>query len=134
LRGIADEARERRAERRIGYAFFGLAVYLTAQAIVTVVAGVRPDSSPLGIAWLAASVVAMFSLAFAKMRTGRALDHSVLQTEAKVTLIDGVLAAAILVGLVLNAALGWWWADVLGGVVVIVYGVREGVHAIRAAY
>ena len=50
------------------------------------------------------------------------------------TLIDGVLAAAILVGLVLNAALGWWWADVLGGVVVIVYGVREGVHAIRAAY
>src|SRR6266480_2753726 len=81
LRGIADEARERRAERRIGYAFFGLAVYLTAQAIVTVVAGVRPDSSPLGIAWLAASVVAMFSLAFAKMRTGRALDHSVLQTE-----------------------------------------------------
>jgi divalent metal cation (Fe/Co/Zn/Cd) transporter len=60
-----------------------------------------------------------------------ALDQIVLQAEAKVTMVDGTLAAAILVGLVLNAALGWWWADVAGGVVVIVYGVREGLHAIR---
>ncbi len=133
LRGVADEGRERRAERRIGYAFFGLAIYLTGQTIVTLMADVRPHSSPLGIGWLGATVVAMFSLAFAKMRTGRALDHAVLQTEAKVTMIDGVLAATILVGLVLNAAFGWWWADIAGGLVVIVYGVREGVHAIRAS-
>jgi len=73
----------------------------------------------------------MFSLATAKSRTGKALDHIVLQTEAKVTMIDGVLAASILLGLALNAALGWWWADIAGGVVVIVYGLREGSHAIR---
>jgi divalent metal cation (Fe/Co/Zn/Cd) transporter len=131
LKGVADEARERRAERMIGIAFFALAIYLTGQAVVTVAAGVRPDSSLLGIAWLSATVIAMFSLATAKSRTGKALDHIVLQTEAKVTMIDGVLAASILLGLALNAALGWWWADIAGGVVVIVYGLREGSHAIR---
>jgi len=46
-------------------------------------------------------------------------------------MIDGVLAASILLGLALNAALGWWWADIASGVVVIVYGLREGSHAIR---
>jgi divalent metal cation (Fe/Co/Zn/Cd) transporter len=55
----------------------------------------------------------------------------VLQAEAKVTLIDGTLAAAVLAGLVMNAVLGWWWADIAGGVVVIVYGLREGSEAIR---
>ncbi len=134
LKGVADEARERHAERLIGYAFFSLAIYLTGQAVVTVIAGVRPASSPLGIGWLAATVVAMFSLAIAKLRTGRALDHIVLQAEAKVTMVDGVLAAAILVGLILNAALGWWWADIAGGIVVVAYGLREGLHAIRESH
>ncbi len=44
---------------------------------------------------------------------------------------DGTLAAAILVGLVLNATLGWWWADVIGGGVLVVYGIREGVEHLR---
>jgi divalent metal cation (Fe/Co/Zn/Cd) transporter len=134
LKGGTDAAKERLATRRIGYAFFALAVYLTAQAIVTLVADIRPDSSPLGIAWLAATVIAMFSLALAKLRTGRALDHLVLQTEARVTMVDGALATAILIGLVLNAVLGWWWADVAGGFVVVAYGVREGLNAMREAH
>ena len=75
----------------------------------------------------------MFSLAAAKSRTGRQLDHRVLIAESKVTLIDGSLAAAILAGLVLNAAFGWWWADLAGGVVIIGYGIREGVHALGAS-
>ena len=131
LKGVSDERRERHAERMIGYAFFALALFLTVQAVVTIVAAVHPDSSPLGIAWLAATVVAMFTLAAAKLRTGHALNHIVLVAEAKVTMVDGALAATILTGLVLNAAAGWWWADIAGGFVVIVYGIREGIHAIR---
>src|SRR5690349_14302655 len=57
LKGSVDEDRERHAERLIGYAFFALAVYLTGQLIVSLVADVRPDSSPLGITWLAATTV-----------------------------------------------------------------------------
>ena len=73
----------------------------------------------------------MFSLAYGKSVTGRALEHRVLQAEAKVTVVDGALAAATLLGLSLNAALGWWWADVAAGAVIVVYGVREGIHLLR---
>jgi divalent metal cation (Fe/Co/Zn/Cd) transporter len=133
LKGVADPERERRAERLIGGAFFALAVYLAAQSLLTVALDVRPDSSRLGIVLLSATVVAMFSLAYAKLQTGRALEHPVLCAEAKVTMVDGALAAAILVGLLLNALYGWWWADIAGGVVVIVYGLREGLEAIRSS-
>jgi divalent metal cation (Fe/Co/Zn/Cd) transporter len=117
----------------IGLAFLGLALYLVGQTAATLAAGIRPGSSPLGIGWLAATVVAMFSLAAAKGRTGRALGNRTLQTEAKVTMIDGTLAATILVGLVLNAAFGWWWADLAGGFVIIGYGLREGSVALRGS-
>src|SRR5438067_2201619 len=71
LKGTATREREQGAVRLIGFAFLGLALYLVAQTAVTLAAGIRPDSSRLGIGWLAATVVAMFSLAAAKARTGR---------------------------------------------------------------
>jgi divalent metal cation (Fe/Co/Zn/Cd) transporter len=126
LRGDIDPDRERRAERLIGLAFFALAIYLIGQTVVTLALDVRPGSSPLGIVWLAATCVVMFSLAAGKARTGQELGNRVLQAEAKVTVVDGGLAAAVLVGLVLNTTLGWWWADIAAGVVVIAYGLREG--------
>jgi divalent metal cation (Fe/Co/Zn/Cd) transporter len=86
--------------------------------------GFRPHHSPLGITWTAVTAAVMFALAGAKARTGFALDNPVLVTEGKVTLID-VLATAVLVGLVLNAALGWWWADPAAGYVLVCYAVRE---------
>jgi divalent metal cation (Fe/Co/Zn/Cd) transporter len=133
LKGTATPERERRAVRMIGFAFLGLALYLVVQTAVTLAAGIRPESSPLGIGWLAATVVAMLGLAAAKARTGTALENRTLQTEAKVTMIDGALAATIFVGLVLNTAFGWWWADLAGGVVIIGYGLREGARALRPA-
>jgi divalent metal cation (Fe/Co/Zn/Cd) transporter len=67
----------------------------------------------------------MFSLAWGKARTGRELGNKVLQTEGRVTLIDGILATAVLAGLALNASLGWWWADPLAGYVLVYYAARE---------
>ena len=67
----------------------------------------------------------MFALAAGKARTGRALDNPVLQTEARVTVVDGILAIAVLPGLVLNAAFGWWWADPAAGYVLVYYAARE---------
>ena len=125
LRGIG-EGREWRAMRIIGAAFIALAVYIAAQSAYVLVAAAHPHHSPVGIAWLALTAVAMFALAAGKARTGEALGNPVLRTEARVTLIDGCLAVAVLAGLVLNAALGWWWADPLAGLVIVVYGIREG--------
>ena len=91
----------------------------------------HPGHSPLGIAWTALTALAMFALAAGKDRTGRQLDNPVLRTEGRVTLVDGLLATAVLAGLVLNAALGWWWADPLAGYVLLVYGAREGWAALH---
>jgi divalent metal cation (Fe/Co/Zn/Cd) transporter len=67
----------------------------------------------------------MFTLAWGKARTGTALANPVLRTEGRVTLIDGILATAVLGGLVLNATLDWWWADPLAGYVLVFYAARE---------
>jgi divalent metal cation (Fe/Co/Zn/Cd) transporter len=131
LRGDVNLERTRRAERLIGLAFFGLAVYIVVQTGATLILGVRPDSSALGIAWLAATCLVMYGLAWGKRRTGLELGNTVLVAEATVTVIDGSLAAAILVGLVLNATLGWWWADLVAGLVLVAYGLREGAQHLR---
>ena len=133
LQGTAREHDEQRAVRLIGVAFFLLAIYVMMQAVVTIALHVRPDSSPLGIVWLAATSLVMFGLAAGKARTGRDLGNPVLSAEAKVTLVDGVLAAAILLGLVLNATAGWWWADIAAGGILVAYGVREGQQHLRKA-
>jgi len=67
----------------------------------------------------------MFALASGKARTGRALGNPVLRSEGRVTMIDGILAGAVLQGLVLNAGLGWWWADPAAGSVLVYYAARE---------
>jgi hypothetical protein len=67
----------------------------------------------------------MFALAAGKGRTGRALGSPVLGTEGRVTKVDGSLATAVLLGLILNAALGWWWADPAAGYVLALYAARE---------
>jgi divalent metal cation (Fe/Co/Zn/Cd) transporter len=131
LRGT-DGHREQRALRIIGIAFLALAAYIAAQSAYVLAASVRPRPSAVGIAWLAATALAMLLLAAGKDRTGRLLGNPVLTTEARVTLIDAALAAAVLAGLILNAALGWWWADPLAGLVIVYYGVREGRAALAA--
>ena len=73
----------------------------------------------------------MLLLAFGKRVTGRQLKNDVLLTEGKVTLVDAYLAGAVLAGLVLNALFGWWWADPLASLVIVYYGIREGIHALR---
>jgi divalent metal cation (Fe/Co/Zn/Cd) transporter len=124
LSGTGAE-RQRRGLRLIGYAFAALAAYLLAQSTVVLVTGYHPRHSLLGIAWTAATAVVMFALAAGKARTGRALDNAVLRTEGRVTTIDGILAVAVLLGLTLNAVVGWWWADPAAGYVLVYYAVRE---------
>ena len=119
------EVRQRRALRLIGVAFVLLAIYLLIQSTWVILTRFHPHHSPLGIAWTAVTAAAMFALAAGKARTGAALGNPVLITEGRVTLIDGVLATAVLAGLVLNQVLGWWWADPAAGYVLVYYAVRE---------
>ncbi len=119
------EARQRRALRLIGGAFLALAAYLAIQSVIVLVTGYRPGPSPLGIGWTAVTAAVMFALAAGKARTGKALGNLVLVTEGRVTLVDAILAAAVLAGLILNAAAGLWWADPLAALVIVGYALRE---------
>jgi divalent metal cation (Fe/Co/Zn/Cd) transporter len=124
LSGTREE-RQRRGLRLIGYAFAALALYLLVQSTVVLARGYHPHHSVPGIIWTAVTAAVMFALAAGKARTGRALGNPVLQTEGQVTLVDGILATAVLLGLVLNATLGWWWADPAAGYVLVFYAARE---------
>lgn len=129
LKGTEESERERAALRIIAGAFALLALYISVQAAVVLVTGARPHRSITGMAWLALTVAAMLALARGKRQTGTALGNVVLETEARVTLVDGLLAAAILLGIALNVALGWWWADPVAAFVLVYYSVRESRHA-----
>jgi divalent metal cation (Fe/Co/Zn/Cd) transporter len=117
--------RERVALRLIRAAFLVLAVYLTVQSLVVLLSGFHPQHSATGIAWTALTALAMFALASGKRRVGTALGNPVLTHEAQVTVIDGLLATAVLIGLLLNALLGWWWADPCAALVIVYYAIRE---------
>ena len=124
LSGTGEE-RQRRGLRLIGAAFAALATYLLVQSTVVLATGYHPRHSVLGIVWTAVTAAVMFALAVGKARTGRALGNPALRTEGRVTMIDGILATAVLLGLVLNAWLGWWWADLAAGYVLVFYAARE---------
>lgn len=134
LRG--DTASPRRialALRLVAGAFLVLGVILIVTASVRLLGGVEPDESPLGIAYLAATVVVMLGLARAKGALGAQLGNHPLAAEARMTLLDGFLAGLILVALVLNLVSGWWWADALAAAFVGVLALSEGRENLQAA-
>lgn len=129
--GGVPGGRDRPAIRLIGLAFLLLAAYVLVQALHSLLTQARPESSEAGIALTAGALAVMTVLGIAKRRIGSRLGNPVLLTEANVTLIDAGLAATLLVGLVLNAAVGWWWADQLAALGLAALTVSEGLEAVR---
>ncbi|MDP5184583.1 cation transporter [Blastococcus sp. BMG 814] len=125
------ETRERQALRLMAVSFFALAGYVTFESVRALVAGGDPDASPVGIALAAISLVVMPFLSWAQRRTGRALGSGAVVADSTQTLLCTYLSAAVLTGLVLNAWLGWSWADPVAGLVIAVVALREGVEAWR---
>lgn len=119
------EPRQHRALRLIGVAFVVLAAYLTVQSTVALTLGPRPEHGALGIVWTATTALVMVALAASKAHTGASLANPVLVTEGRVTLVDALLAAAVLAGLTLDTTLSWWWADPIAGYVIVIYAARE---------
>ena len=132
---LKDVAGNRRARglRLIGVAFLALGTYLAIQGAVVLLSRFHPHHSRVGIVWTAITAGVMFVLASQKARIGRLIGNPVLITEGRVTMVDGVLAVAVLLGLALNAGLGWWWADPAAGFVILFYALREGAAAISHA-
>jgi len=120
-----DPARARRAMRLIATAFAVLGVYLLGSAVRSLVTRTSSEPPLVGIVFMGATVVVMFALARGKRRTGLALNSRPLIANASMTLIDGCLAAGVLLALVADRLVGWWWADPLAAGVVGLIALRE---------
>jgi divalent metal cation (Fe/Co/Zn/Cd) transporter len=131
FRHAVPETRERQALRLIGVSFFALAGYVVVESGRTLLGASTPDSSPLGIGIASASLVVMPFLSWAQRRTGRELASGSVVADSKQTLLCTYLSAVLLLGLVLNATLGWSWADPLAGLVIAAVAAREGALAWR---
>ncbi len=125
------EARERQALRMIAISFFALAGYVTFESLRSLADGEAAEHSTVGIVLAAVSLIVMPVLSWAQRRTGRQLGSTTVVADSKQTLLCTYLSAVLLLGLLLNSALGWWWADPLVGLVVAGLAVKEGRDAWR---
>lgn len=129
--GADPERRERAALRVIAFSFVVLAVYVSVEAVRALLGAGEAERSTVGIVLVAISVAIMPFLSWAQRRAGRELGSASAVADSKQTLLCTYLSAAVLAGLVLNAALGWWWADPAAALVLAVLAVREGRNAWR---
>jgi len=125
---MEETDRTRRSIILIALAFGLLAIVLAIGAVFRFIEGTVPDESPLGIAYLAVTALVMLVLAVLKQRAGRELGSEPLQAEAHITYLDAALATSVLLSLVLNATLDWWWADPLAAFAIAVIALREGIE------
>ena len=131
FRHTMPETREHQALRLMAISFFALAAYVGYQSVRSLVGGHEPDPSPVGIGLAVASLIIMPLLSWAQRRTGKELGSNAVVADSTQTLLCTYLSAVLLVGLVLNATLGWSWADPLAGLVIAAVAIKEGREAWR---
>jgi divalent metal cation (Fe/Co/Zn/Cd) transporter len=124
------EQRERIALRVVGLCFLLLALYIVVEAIRQLLRREAPEGSVVGIAMTAASILVMPMLARAKRRAAGALRSTALGADARQADFCAYLSAIVIAGLLLNLALGWWWADPIAGLVIAPIIAREGTQAL----
>jgi divalent metal cation (Fe/Co/Zn/Cd) transporter len=122
---------ERSAARGAGFLLFALGVYIVTDSARLLLTGNRPETSPVGIVVTGLSLILMPLLARMKLRVAASLGSRALRADAHETIVCAWLSATTLLGLGLNAALGWWWADPVAALAMLPLIVREGVEAWR---
>ena len=131
----SDRETVERAEHRVrlfvGVTFALLAVYVLAEAASTLWSRGAPQESLVGIVLAGASLIVMPSVAWGKLRAAAHLGSASLRAEAKETLACSYLSFTLLLGLVANAAIGWWWADPVAALLMIPWLAKEAVEGIR---
>lgn len=120
------QSREERAARTIAVLFLALAAWITLDAVLTLAGGSEPDSSPVGIALAVTSLLVMPFLSRAQRRTGKRLHSNAVVADSAQTLLCTYMSAVLLVGLLLNATLGWSWADPVAALGIAALALREG--------
>lgn len=125
------EAVEHRVHRLVGITFLLLAAYVVLQGAWVLWKQDAPEESAIGIVLATASLVTMPLIAWRKLAAADALGSRALRAEAKETLACAYLSLTLLLGLVANAAVGWWWADPVAALLMVPWLIKEGVEGVR---
>lgn len=132
----SDEAQRKRHEKRalriVGLCFIALSIYIACEAVADLAARRAPEHSIPGIILAAVSLVIMPLLSRAKQRVGAALNSTAMRADAKQTDFCAYLSGILLIGLVLNATAGLWWADPIAAILMVPLILREGIEGLRA--
>ncbi len=128
---VSGEHREKLALKLVGISLFALAAYVGFDAVKSLVFRESPETSYIGIFIAALSLVVMPLLARAKRSVASQLNSRAMLADSKQTDICAYLSAILLVGLILNAGFGWWWADPLAALIMIPIIIKEGIEALR---
>ncbi|MBF6080814.1 cation transporter [Nocardia cyriacigeorgica] len=129
--GRDPEKREQIALRVIALSFFALAAYVTVESVRGLLGIGEAEHSPIGLALAAVSLAVMPVLSWAQRRAGRELGSASAVADSKQTLLCTYLSAVLLIGLLLNSAFGWSWADPIAALVIAGIAVKEGRNAWR---
>lgn len=129
--GGNHEVRERIALRIIAVSFFALAAFVAFDAASSLISRHPPEHSLVGIVLAAVSLVVMPVVSLVQRRSGLGLGSQSVVADSKQTLLCTYMSGALLIGLLANALLGWWWADPIAGLVIAVLALREGIEAWR---
>ena len=138
LRTDAEVHRRERVEqislKLVGISFLLLATYIAYEAIENLLARKAPEHSLAGILLAITSLLVMPLLARAKRRVAQNLNSSAMHADSRQTDLCAYLSAILLGGLVLNATVGWWWADPMAAIIMVPIIVREGIGALRGEH
>jgi divalent metal cation (Fe/Co/Zn/Cd) transporter len=128
------ERSETRVRRFVGGTFLALALYVLVQAGWTLWEQAVVSESFIGIILAVASLVIMPLVAWGKLHAAKAIGSAALRAEAKETLACSYLSLTLLLGLVVNAAAGWWWADPVAALLMVPWLVKEGLEGLGGEY
>jgi divalent metal cation (Fe/Co/Zn/Cd) transporter len=126
------ERNEKISLRIVGVCFLALASYIGYESISDLISRKAPEHSIPGIVLASVSLVVMPILSRAKKKVGNELGSAAMHADAKQTDFCVYLSAILLIGLLLNAVVGWWWADPLAGLIMVPIIAKEGFDGMRA--
>ena len=129
------ESRERNEKlslRIVGVCFVALAVYIAYESVSEVIRKTSPERSIPGIVLACVSLIVMPILSRAKKKVGKALRSAAMKADARQTDFCVYLSTILLAGILMNAVLGWWWADPIAALIMVPIITKEGIDGIKA--
>ncbi|MGI8607684.1 MAG: cation transporter [Candidatus Dormibacteria bacterium] len=129
----SDTPAARRASRVVGFGLYAVAAYIVAASAFGLLSGLRPEATSFGVAVALLSVVVMLGLWRWRLQLSERLHSAPLRADAACSAVCLYMGLTLLAGLALNRLFGWWWADLVAGLAMLPWIIKEAREAMEAA-